>query len=466
MKRALALLALLSVGAAGAQDRAAQFAHGAAIELQGADSHYRFTLPAAAYLGIARGDLADVRVFNGADEAVPHAFVPLRPKTIAPQVRGAKLFPLYGEESKGLDGVNVRLQQTPRGTSVRVLSPPPSRLPARKLLGYLIDAGDEPPSLAALQIDSAPGEGFAGHARVEASEDLKRWRTLVEEAPVLFLEHAGARLDQRRVPLGGVKARYLRLSFTGVPPGFALKQVGLELPADSWQPERDWRTAPGQHDVRRPGEYVFDTGGHFPVDRLRFALPQANTVAQARLFARERLEDAWQPVVSATLYRLRREQGEFTNPDLTVPADSRRYWMLKVDQRGGGLGSGELRLEFGWIPHELVFAARGSAPFRLAYGMKGAKPAAMPIATVLPGYKSGQPVPAKLAALSVQPPAPLEQASLFKDPGAFIRAALDSGDAKKWMLWSTLVAGVLVIGWMAFGLLRQVGRRQGNRDSG
>jgi hypothetical protein len=90
--------------------------------------------------------------------------------------------------------------------------------------------------------------------------------------------------------------------------------------------------------------------------------------------------------------------------------------------------------------------------------MKSAKPAAMPLATVLPGYKVDEPILARAAAVSVQPP-------LKREPGSFIKAAVDSGEAKKWALWAALVAGVLVLGWMAFGLLRQVGEAGQNRDS-
>lgn len=463
----LAFALLLACAGAGAQERAGQFAHAAAIALEGSESHYRFPLPAAAYLGIARRDLGDVRVFNAAGEAVPYAFVPVQAKTIAPESRGSKLFPLYGEEAKGLDGVDMRLEQSARGTVVHISPPASSRRAPRKLLGYLIDTGEQKdkPLLAALNLEWAASEPFTGFARVEASDDLKRWTLLVDGAPVLLLEHEGARLERKRIELTAANARYLRLAFTGVPPGFALKQVNLELRPGETPPERDWLGTPGAQDPRRPGEYVFDTGGHFPVDRLRFAVPQPNTVARAQLLARDRPDEAWQPVTPATLYRLRRDSRDLLNPDIAIAPDARRYWLLKVDQRGGGLGAGELRLEFGWIPHELVFAARGASPFSLAYGMRTAKPGALPLATILPGYKSGDPIPAKMASVSVLAPLTRERASLTRDPAGFIKEAFDSGEARKWLLWAALVAGVLVLGWMAFRLLRQAGESAGNRES-
>lgn len=462
-RTAFALLAVCA-GVAGAQERPGQFAHGAVITIDGAESHYRFAVPAAAYMGISRRDLGDLRIFNGAGEAVPYAFVPVRTKLAVPESRPSKLFPLYGEEAKGLDAVDVRVERTSRGTVVRASSSGAARPASRKILGYIVDAGEGDAALEALQLEWSTRQGFTGFAHVEASDDLKRWSSLVKGAPVLFLEHDGARLERKRVELVGARAKYLRLSFHGVPEDFVLKEAGLELRADKKLPERDWLSVAGTQDQRRPGEYTFDTGGHFPVDRLRFALPQTNTVAQVQILARDRNEDPWLQITSSTLYRLLRDSRDIVNPDVVVAGNASRYWLLRVDQRGGGLGAGDVRLEFGWVPHELVFAARGAAPFSLAYGMKTAKPAAMPLATVLPGYKADEPIPARTA-VSIQPSLSREPVSAFKDPGSFIKAAVDSGEAKKWALWAALVAGVLVLGWMAFGLLRQVGRAGENRDS-
>jgi hypothetical protein len=113
-----------------------------------------------------------------------------------------------------------------------------------------------------------------------------------------------------------------------------------------------------------------------------------------------------------------------------------------------------VRLEIGWIPHEVVFAARGAGPFTLAYGMKIARPGSMPIAAVLPGYREGEPVALKTATLGEASGA-RPATSGFSE---YLREATESGEAKKWLLWAALVAGVLILIWMAFALLRQVGK--------
>jgi hypothetical protein len=447
------IFAALWTGVAAGQERPDQYLHSARIGGAGDDSHFRFTLPAETYRGVTRADLGDLRVFNGAGEPVPYAFVPLRPATYKPAVHAAKLFPLRGEEAKGMDGLNVRIRHTAGGgTSVDVSTAPTAK--QKKLLGYILDPGELKVPFEALTLDWQSREGFTGTARVEGSEDLKYWRTLAGAATVLYLEHAGQRLERRRIELAGARARYLRISFNGVPADFVLKGVQVELRPDKAEPAREWLALLGRAVPDRPGEYEFDTGGHFPVDRLRFALPQLNSVAQVQVLTRNRIDDPWRAATSGILYRLRRNGTEVTNADLAVGPSASRHWLLRVDQRGGGLGSGEVRLEIGWIPHQVVFAARGAEPFTLAYGMKIARPGALPITAVLPGYKEGEAIALKTASLTrMAPPAPRTTSGFSQ----YVQEAVDSGQAKKWALWAALVVGVLLLVWMAFALLKQVG---------
>jgi hypothetical protein len=42
-----------------------------------------------------------------------------------------------------------------------------------------------------------------------------------------------------------------------------------------------------------------------------------------------------------------------------------------------------------------------------------------------------------------------------------VRGLAASGDGKKWILWGALVAGVLLLAWMAFRLLGEVAKPTG-----
>jgi hypothetical protein len=457
MKASRAMLLALWAGCAMAQEQLSDQPYSAPVLTDAPASHYRFTVPASAYRGSARRDLADMRVFNGAGEPVPHAFAPREDKPTPPAQRAASLFPLYGEAGKGVDSTSVQVRRTSRGTEINVRETA-VRPATRAVLGYLLDVSAIEERKQALLLDWRAGEGFSGSAYVESSDDLKQWNSVASGVPVLLLEHAGARLERKRVELAGTRAKYLRLSFSGVPRDFVLKAVVVELRGDRPEQVREWlaiQAAPG----KEPGELLFDTAGRFPIDRLRVSPPQLNTVAQIQLLTRERAEDKWRYVASATAYRLRGAGGDIVNPDIVLPVSAERFWLVKVDQRGGGFGAGEVRVEVGWLPHEVVFAARGEAPFRFAYGAKTAKSGALAINAVLPGYKDGDLKLANAARIGDVAGEAAMTPSLLADPVQFVRSLAASGEGKKWLLWGALVAGVLLLSWMAFRLLGEVSRK-------
>jgi hypothetical protein len=348
---------------------------------------------------------------------------------------------------------------------IRLATEPKGAKAGRKLLGYLVDASDLELPIEAMTLNWQTGAGFNGTARVEASDDLLRWSTVVGEAPVLMLEHSGERLERKRVELSGRKAKFLRISFSRVPDDLVLKGVQLELRGEGAEPAREWRRVIGASAADKRSEYQFDTGGRFPVDRVRLILPQQNTVARIELLARDRDDARWRFVSSASVFRLQRDGATVTNPEVRVNPTPDRQWLVRVDQRGGGLGAGELALDVGWMPHELVFAARGAPPFTLAYGNKQAKPEALQVATVVPEFREGKEIPAQHATIGEVAGSARPTPSLA-DPLGLLRALLDSGEGKKWALWMVLGAGVLAVAWMALRLLRELGTKAppGSKD--
>jgi hypothetical protein len=453
---ALWVLALLGATGAAAQE-AGTLRHRAAIAAPEGHSHYRLLLPASVYVGAGRRDLGDLRVLNARGESVPYAILPREPASPPPVLAAnAKLFPLYGREAQGIDGVKLDVVRGKTGTVIRLAEGAKTPRAGRKLLGYLGDVGeDEKKPIDAIVFDWRTAHGFSGVAKVEGSDDLSHWRMLVSDAPILALEHAGERLERRRVELRGGKARYLRISFARVPEDFKLQGVRLERRGERPEPARDWRRLDAV-EAAKPGEYRFDAGGRFPVDRVRFHLPQQNTVARVALLARDRDEQPWRTRAVAAVYRLQRDGTTLSSPDVPVPRSADRQWMVRVDPRGGGLGAGGVALELGWIPDELVFAARGDAPFVLAFGDRRARPEALPVASVVPGYKKNAELAAGRATIGEVTLAHPSRGFLY-DPAGWIRAAFESGNAKTWLLWLVLGAGVLAVAWMALRLLRELG---------
>ncbi|TXG05005.1 DUF3999 domain-containing protein, partial [Burkholderia territorii] len=76
MKRLAALLGLsllTSFAAADGAPGAERVAERFSLELDGSAAYYQLTVPQAVYAASRRGDLGDVRIFNGAGEPVPYS---------------------------------------------------------------------------------------------------------------------------------------------------------------------------------------------------------------------------------------------------------------------------------------------------------------------------------------------------------------------------------------------------------
>lgn len=448
MKRITTLILLVHSMVAGAAERPQDFAYAIAIHADALDALYQIEIPAAVYRGVTRADLGDIRIFNAQGEVVPHAF---RPRAASSMEKTAAvelpLFPLYAEAGGEFEGMNVRIQKRADGAIINVVSFGKGVAAQRRLRGYVLDASGLNKPLQALSFDwKSAAEGYAGKVRVEGSDDLARWSVLVQDAPLLSLEFGGHSLQQKRVELRAQKNKYLRVSWPRNQKPLELMSVRAEPAASTLEPQRVWQAFPAPPVGGKPGDYEYDLGGHFPFDRVRVELPQMNALAPLQVLTRAKPDENWRPVTSAVVYRLRHQGDDLNSPEIAVAGRGERYWLLRVDQKGGGIGAGVPMLNIGWVPQQLVFAARGAGPFQLAYGNREAKAVTYGIDSLVPGYKTETELKVKSATLG--DPVTLAGVARLREPI----------DYKKWALWASLILGVAVLGWMAYGLARPMGK--------
>jgi len=465
MKLLIVLVFLLGSGGAAATERPADYAYGMPLTADGKEALYEVVVPEDVYRGVARADLGDVRIFNGANELVPYSLRPRRVSTTAASEPVAiTLFPLMAPAGTRLDGLSINLTRQADGTSSVHIAASGERGGDKTTIGYLVDLTGQHEVLRAVEFDwkNSP-DGFAGKLRVDGSDDLTTWRTLVASAPIVSLEQAGRHLEQKRIELPGTKAKYLRVAWVARgadagPP--ELTSARGEFAGKTVDMPREWVESPAAKG-EKPGEYVFDLRGHFPVDRLGLSLPDANTVVQVEFLSRDGLGRPWHPVARAVVYRLRHEESETASPEVASGINTDRYWLARVDPRGGGIGAAMPKLRAGWVPQKIVFAARGTPPFQLVYGNRKAKPAALPVGTLIPGYRDevtaniGSATTGEQQAVGIRATRALAQ----KELGGEARRE-EPVDWKRWSLWAALVLGVLVLGTMAWRLMRQLNKTE------
>jgi hypothetical protein len=455
MKR-IPLLALAICSAAFA---APQFHHTAPLLLEGKGAIYATLLPAEVYRGIARRDLGDLRVLNGAGEVVPHA---LERQAATERKAGSSLplafFPLLGAAGRPVEDLKLTVERKPDGTLKAVVATGGGRAPQPRVVGYLIDASAATASMRELRFAwEAGSEGTTLDARLEASDDLRSWRA-AGSGPLIVLRRGEVVLERRALELRPQRAKYFRLSWRPGQNDPKLSGVTAQFVDAASDTPRSWLRFEGAAGAK-PGEYVFELPPGLPVDRLRFELPQENTVVSASLVAQERPGAPERRIASAVLYRMQHGELKLVNPDLQVAAagdmaGEKKRWLLRVDARGGGLGSGMPALQAGWIPHRLVFVARGEAPFQAVFGNPDAVSGAMPVQSLVPGHATDKPVPALGARFGDV--ATRELPALT--PAVVAQNYFEEMDRKKLWLWGSLVAAVLVIVGMAWRLTREMPR--------
>lgn len=442
MKRlfvAAALCALSAAAIAEPGQQADQFAHRFALDLDGNGAYYTVSVPQTVYAASLRGDLGDLRVFNGAGEPVPYSLDAPRAAAQTPKrLRTAQWFPLPQAESSAQNaplGVSIAADGSLHATAA---TPAPAGRD-----GDLVDTGPADGQVSALLIHLS-NESYQGRVSVESSDDLRNWQALTD-TQLLKVSYGGSTLSQERIELEGLNARYLRLRWPDGAPDIASVEVEAQAAAtnaqDSTATQRQWRAGVDMQAGKAPGEYLFETDGAYPVDRLRLALPQPNTVARATVYSRANAQAPWRDVAEGVLYRLRGKAGEQDNPALEVSADTDRLWRIVVDMRNGGLGSGVPAASVGWRPDEITFVARGAEPFTLGVGNAMLTSVAASRDELLIGA-SPDVVAAHVGAALPVSPQDARTAATTKDNDA----------VRRYVLWAALLLAVGALGTMAWRL--------------
>ncbi|WP_265946007.1 DUF3999 domain-containing protein [Dechloromonas sp. A34] len=462
MKTSLALILatlLIAPVAAETPPRPEHFAHHATISVSDGGPFHQLALPLVVYQGASDAELADLRVFNGQGEALPYAL--LRAQAQAESQRrelAVPFFPLLvpGPGAAGERDLAVTVRQGADGTLIAVRQSPAAPKSAAIVRGVVVDGSQLKGSIRSLRLLTEASPTAFHRYTVESSSDLQNWRLLKRDAQLVRLEHQGHRVENDGVEWDSAADRYLRLLWADPQRAPAIRSVRLAAVETSFKPPlRLWSPEMAPTAIQG-GSYDYAWTGQLPLDRLRINLPQVNTLAPLviqRQTSRHRHRDRprWDTLAQAVAYRLQTPQGEVRSADITLHAAVENRLRLAIDARGGAIGSLPPTVQIGFVPHLLVFLARGEGPFVLAWGAGDLGRADLPIATLLPGYDAAVALNATPASL----------ASPGKANGQPVAAAGDGGEdapvvPARWILWAVLLTGLLVLAAMARALTRQL----------
>jgi len=431
------------------------FAWGQELRVRHDQALHELTVPDTIYRHVKRGDLGDLRVFNGAGQVVPHAFRELPPSASEPETRNLPLFMIDAPAAARHNDLIMRVQTRADGAIVDVRSATRTSGGAARARVQVLDASQIKQPIQALDLTwAAPVSGFLTSVNVETSDDLRVWRRARTRAPVASLEQGGHRLEQRRVELGHVSAKYLRLRW---PEGGSpqVTHVNAVLVPAEPLPQLAWQHMTVVPDKDEPGALRFDLPAPWRIERLRIVPREQNSVARVEVLSRHDSKQPWRSRGSALIYRMSVDGRTLDSRELALSPGSDREWLIRVANRESAFGDRLPVVEAGYRPAQLVFLTRGAGPFLLAYGSGRAVPADRPLESLLQGL-SDRP--------EARPRAAAARLGSRKTLGGTdaLRAPVSPRDWKVMSLWVVLGAGVLLLGWMARRLFRQVSAAPGD----
>ncbi len=428
----IAISAFLScaAGPAGSDSDLASFQLRLPLTPIGAAPVQRVRLPLAVLIASKRDGLSDVRVFDGNGRVVPIARMPNLPSPI----RNINLpaMPILGPQKALREpDVTLKIEGEGRVQTVTVDGKPVTGDGTNVVIGSLFDTLGNTGDIKQLVLDASIPEGQPITFTVEASEDLKSWRSL------------GEAVDYR--PPGGVE-KDLSIAVAGTLRGGTKLRV-------TWRSDAQLRTPViVRQAMVSASPTALEAGAMRSISAtappllddysLEFAVPFAariQTIAvdakggeglvPIQILGRNTKEEPWS--------LLGQGRAEANSSVISLRQRPIRMIRIEADRRVGGFAAVPA-IRFGIESPEIAFVASGKQPFTLAVGHPDAADVYLPIGDIA------------RATPSAIPEARISDAAI----GTLTLSAISPGSAPKqtMVLWAILLGVTVLLAGIAWHL--------------
>jgi hypothetical protein len=461
-----------------------------------------FTLSAEVYACMKQSGFRDVKLVNSLNQPVPFTRFS---QDVESKEQIEKTLPFYQEPEltafKTKD--QIRRLSTLAGVSAQRDSSREWNIKNTFYSAILVDVSEDD-VLRGLRINmdvNAPA--IAATVVVERSNDLTTWTTVASPKKIVFVDNGVEKLrDGRIVVHRNVRGKYLRIAVlsnlknvTKNISSVTTKYESIKTAASTLQ----WQRAMLQLVDEKNPVWVAALPSYLPVSSMRMSPAKDIVYYQGRLFADTRLS------MSSTKQSLRREgkkklkrvvkqvfqpraddngllkgvpqwhhvsqfsphfsQEHTAAPEATIisfPREDSRHWLMMFDQPAS-LNENQLPIiDFGWQADKLVFLAQGEPPFTLLVGRENKSDinnrvdaVAFPFDVLRPTSQNERVQPERVDITRISTPSTIDSAKAMKT----------QVDAEKipWLtilLWLVLLAGISVMGFMAYQLAKKMKQDQ------
>lgn len=433
------------------------FAYIAEIETHNSTPYYELEIPSAVYETISRSDLGDLRVLNGNGQVVPHGLrATALQKNTKTENKNIPFFPLYQQAGQSITDLHLNIKRDPQGEVINIHSRLPKDNKGNQLAGYLLDLRQWKNPIDQLKIiwKKTDGSSFIRKLNISKSSNLERWHLIATGKTLVNLAYQNHQLTENTINLSTSSTNYLRMMFSDQKPGLELESIQVVHTKSSSQHQRNWQSVT-INTTENTGEYSFQHKIKSLARQLEIKLPENNTVVRVQVLSRINKEQPWRYRGSTLLYRLSVNGTDIEKTKINISANRDTNWLLRFDQQGGGIGSGLPDVKLAWQPQQLVFIARGQAPYRMVWGSAKIKPVVINANQLLPVTTKS------MSDNNISNSNMLSQAVLLSDTMRSINKKALEPKSKEinwrhWILWIVLIASAVMLIWMAVRLMKKM----------
>ena len=353
-------------------------------------------------------------------------------------------------------------------------------------------------------INNLTGQPLSATVVIEYSEDLIRWTSSFNPQKLFFSQDANSGFDKNQLVLGANRSRrYIRLAILSNSEQFvvSINQILAQYQKTrTIKPDFQWVQATSIQQLSDGQDWQFSVPAQLPVSQMRFIpggdivyfsgrlmqkpieneVPDDNAYLSLRESKKNKLKSALKNIItgkrrsndsinSGWLSVKNFHQYHFTDADqLPIEAEPiyffhrpSRHWRIYFDNPTADMIASHFpEVEFGWTAANIKFLAQGPEPFILLVGSD--EPVSR-LAT--PNVLRSQNDIAKTALVL----APGDMNNRDKDSAqqeqSTEREVLETESTSNQMIiWLVLIAGVAIMGFMAWQLLGSIQRQTSEED--
>ncbi len=406
---------------------------------------HQFNINYEIYKSSLSPNLADIKVFDAADNLMPF-MLSSQPESKDKLIRRkTKLYPLYKKKNLLSDTESIVLTYNQNNQLDSVTSSHPTEI-SQSIIGYILDLGEQTiASKRELVFDLTPVEQSRFlHVSIAKSNNLRNWSTLASNQVLAQLLHENNWSLHNRIKIPPTNSRYIRLAIKDKEPEFGITSVQQTYHLTTRQ--NKFRTKNVSFIKQaNTDSYLLDVPVSIKLNRLTFSLSTAPYLLRGKLFYRNDQKREWRTFKTIDIYKI--SDGNSYIERNTIALNGLKTKQLKLDlEKSSNKQSKDLiAVELKWRPEKLIFIAAGQAPYTIVSGNSKAKTFDYDQYKIVEKVREEMSMP--ITDVEVLSEVYLEQSDkMLKDPFDYTQLAL----------WTILVTAVLLMFWMARRLLKQI----------